>query len=262
MEEEQRYLRFVLPGLTFPLALTAALALTSPWLVAHLLNWVSSNTAASVAAAAGALLSSGGLGFLFAQLYFGLPKARPDHTVTFEEFECPSSLEQTLGDVWHRASGKAKENESLWLRFLLLLTADTLSQDWVRKKHQAFVQREHAWDLAHYLWQIRVAPTERQLTRDVARLAARLAALGATGMGLASSFIAWMAWVVFLLAGSEPHTWQPDGQPELRAVGAVLAMIFVFLVPSLLLWWNLQRLKRYHRLAIHNGLVRGLKLVQ
>jgi len=256
MGEEQRYLRFILPGLMLPLSLTAALALTSPWLVAHLVDWASRTTATSFAAAAGTLLSTGGLGFLFAQLYFGLRNARPDHTVTFEEYDCPPALEQMLGDSWRQAAGKAELKESLWLQFLLWLTADTPLQGRVRRRHRRLVQREHAWDLAHFLWQVWVAPKEHALTRDVSRLAARLAALGTTVVGLGAALVGWIGWILYVLVRSEPHTWLPDGQAELCVLGAAIALVLVFLIPMFLLLRSLRRLKRYHTLAIHAGLVR------
>ena len=253
MGEEQRYLRYILPGLTLPISLAAAIALTSPWALVLVVKWLSGSAAASVATLAGLFLSTGGLGFLFAQFYFGLPRARPNHTQTFRDFRSPVYLEKEFGETWRIAAGRKSLNKP----------CGGITDKPCMKEHTGRLaprkQEEAAWNLAHYLWQIYVASSEKQLTRDISLQAARLASLGAAIIGLSFSLALWVGWILLMSIGWECCSGH-NMFSSCNWVGVILAGMVVFLVPFLLLWSNIKRLKRYHSFAVHQGLVRALQL--
>lgn len=81
MDEEQRFMRYVFPGIVTALAVVLALVAADPQLIRRFIQLGIRMPWSSLGWSFAALIGSGGLGFLLAQMYFGLPSwfNIPDH---------------------------------------------------------------------------------------------------------------------------------------------------------------------------------------
>ena len=183
MDEEQRYLRYVIPGFVVPFVFTVTIALTRPDLLSPLLSLATQSAGAGLVSAFAALLASGLFGFLSAQIYFVLPWSVPDYTSLFKKNpphcnsfrSCPIWLSE-CADKWQKAVSR-------WNK----LTESRKQTG--RLRRACFMCRGCAlrWEMQHlarYIWQTRVAPFEEKLGQHIRLQAARKASVGATSIGV------------------------------------------------------------------------------
>ncbi|MCK4305238.1 MAG: hypothetical protein KAY24_13460, partial [Candidatus Eisenbacteria sp.] len=80
MDEGQRFMRYAVPGIAVAIVFALALVMRHPRIICWLLD--SATPWRAIALMFGGVIASGGLGFLFAQIYFGLPAwfNTPDHS--------------------------------------------------------------------------------------------------------------------------------------------------------------------------------------
>jgi hypothetical protein len=148
-------MRYVFPGL----AATLLTVVAAVFVDRHLLCWVNQSSVAELLAA---VLGSGGVGFLLAQVYFACPSSRVNYSDWVN-----ANLEQ-LRSVREFA-------------------------DYQRFADLKKLGRRQAWDVVHYLWEERVVASSRSLDRSASRLAARMSAIGATLLGVVVGALAWAA---------------------------------------------------------------------
>jgi hypothetical protein len=164
MDDQERIMRYVFPGLAAILVTGIACASVAPQFICWLRG-------ASVVELFAALVSSGGLGFLLAQCYFALDCSRVDYRRWFKE----------------RSQ---------------LLSVDTKMKHWLGKNCQA--DRKAAWNCGHYLWKVHVAEEHKGLDRSTGRLAARMAAIGASFLGIAVGSFVWIGVLVYVCVAGRP----------------------------------------------------------
>jgi hypothetical protein len=153
MDEEQRFLRYVFPGLGAVLAAIGAISLVN----CRFWMWLSS---ASTTDWLGVVVGSGGAGFLLAQIYFAFPYARVDHSGWLDRNRQSLDKRRELGDCLGPESR-------------------TLS-------------RAQAWRVTHYLWEEYVAHANPALNAAVSRHASRMSAVGTAIVGFLLGFATWI----------------------------------------------------------------------
>jgi len=89
MDEEQRYMRYVIPGFVAPVAFLISVWIAHPGAVLRIAGYVLSSPTAGLLSALVALLASGSLGFLLAQIYFACPFSVPDYRPFFQSNPAP-----------------------------------------------------------------------------------------------------------------------------------------------------------------------------
>jgi len=157
MDEEERYMRYVFPGLATVLVTGSALALVEP----GLFRWAGWS---SVAALLTVLVGSGGLGFLLAQAYFAFPWSRLDYGRWLFETKC---YRECATDA----------------------TRDLYKADWRRDPRRT-------WALGHHLWKTCVGLESGGLDKSTGRFASRMTAIGATLFGVTLGFFVWVVVVI------------------------------------------------------------------
>ena len=155
MDEEQRHLRYVLPGFTVPLIFVVTVFLARPDLLASMFRLSTQSVGAGLVSALGTLLASGLFGFFSAQIYFACWWwSLPNYKTLFKDRNCPVSLLAECGEKWNDAKG-----------------------------------RRGAQHLARYIWQTRVAPFEENLNRHVGLQATRKASVGSAAAGIVGGLL-------------------------------------------------------------------------
>lgn len=167
MDDEQRFLRYAVPGIAVVLLFTLALIVVQPqiscWLVRPATPW------RLIALLFGSVIASGGLGFLLAQIYFGLPAW----------FNTPDHREATEGNR---------------------------SKCWLIDLFNGGKARLEAQRKARYAFQSYMGETDRNttLTRSTSRSAQRMAAMGTTILGLVIGFLIWLWFIIYPPIDAKP----------------------------------------------------------
>ncbi len=104
MNEVRRFLRYTLPGIACTIQLLIALSISDLNIVSNLL--LSMDNKSSIGVVLAAFLASGGIGYLFAILYFSLYWSRPflqavaiDHKILFQDLSSIVEIKNAKGDT-------------------------------------------------------------------------------------------------------------------------------------------------------------------
>ena len=164
--EQQRFFRYILPGVATVFVTAVSFLVAFPWIVGNLLCWLERLIRIPIwEMVLVTFVGSGALGFILVQMYFAFPCfSLADHTPIFEKFRLQSEHKENWNDY-----------------------------------KEASCNRGKAWALTHMHWQLFLAKDSRmyKLNETTTRLATFKCSIGATLIGLLAGFIAWVAFVVF-----------------------------------------------------------------
>jgi hypothetical protein len=229
MNDDQRFFRFIIPGFASLTVTGLAFAITFPRVLCYVTQlelggWIT------------AIIGSGGLGFLLSQSYFAFRCSLVDYRQSFNN----PSLVAHFRSMIHWDSSRASEDA--W--------------------DQAKLDKRTAYNLGTFLWQKLIADREKALNGTTSRAASRMAAVGATWLGVALGFVGFVVWCsvrwVHALWFWFLNGFLPAGACTCRPLlGAA-----VFIVVLAVLWLVHRRLRELNQRLVELGLATyGLDVV-
>jgi hypothetical protein len=164
MNDDQRFFRFIIPGFASLTVTGLAFAITFPRVLCYVTQlepggWIT------------AIIGSGGLGFLLSQAYFAFPCSVLDYRKWFQHHS-PNFL---------LASFRV---DSHW----------EIKRLWGQAAGSGPAAKRDAYNLGTFLWQTLIADREKALNGATSRTASRMAAVGATWLGVALGFVGFVVW--------------------------------------------------------------------
>lgn len=232
MNDDQRFFRFIIPGFASLTVTGLAFAITFPRVLCYVTQlepggWIT------------AIIGSGGLGFLLSQSYFAFPCSLLDYREWFQHhspsFLLASFRVESHGEIerlWGQAAGSGP------------------------------AAKRDAYNLGTFLWQTLIADREKALNGATSRTASRMAAVGATWLGVALGFVGFVVWCgvrwVHALWFWFLNGFLPAGACTCRPLlGAA-----VFIVVLAVLWLVHRRLRELNQRLVELGLATyGLDVV-
>jgi len=189
MHDSQFDLRYVVSGITILPLLAVALLVADKFVLLQI---------ATAWGALVALVASGGLGFLFAQLYFLLCFSVPDYRKLAVTLRSQGYVVGLSCRILHPATSTLK-----------------------RRSRETCKGRRHAQAVVHYVWSAYIANANPELNNLTRTLAARKAAIGASLVGSLLAALLWIWLICEQLLISSMRSW---------------LCLLVFLVPAAVLW--------------------------
>lgn len=220
MDEEQRYMRYVIPGFVAPVAFLISVWIAHPGAVLRIAGYALSSPTAGLLSALVALLASGSLGFLLAQIYFACPFSVPDYRPFFQSNPAPR-----VPNECSELLGRIREGGICPL--------------------QRLRARRNAQVLARYTWQVNVAPNAKKLNNHIRDQASRKASIGAAALGLLLALFLWL-WAIFATLDCTKVVWWR----------ALVAAVVVYAGPLLCIWQAHLQIVRFLEFSVPAGIKR------
>jgi hypothetical protein len=214
MNDDQRFFRFIIPGFASLTVTGLAFLATFPQLTVCFASQL------SVEGWAGVIIGSGGLGFLLSQTYFLCPCSLIDYRKLLRDQYFRRLVSGLPEDIRLEIQGE-------W--------------DQVPRAGRRCTDRWTAYSLGTFLWQKLIADREKALNGATSRTASRMAAVGATWIGVLLGFAFWLIIVCGFL-------------PRHTCVWRVLLSASIFVLALSMLWCVHHNLRTLNQELVRLGL--------